>query len=214
MFINSKNYVYHTCNEKGVFIFMADNNYIPISAIAGGTFGAIKWFRNPSEKTCLKLAKLEPNMIDTLKEYRDCFDIQAAGSAVREGKMTLNDYKITNNIRTAIHNLFEKEKQVRDIVNTPFEKRTKTYKQAVKEANSGRKELFKSMLKLDKNIMPKLVENNVLDIEKFSKTMKAMEHKLIITLKELAKGALKGLAIGTIAGAIIGSALNKISDKA
>lgn len=193
---------------------MSENrNYIGIGATTGAIAGTIYGFKYPSEKTCIKLAKLQPDVVTTMKEYRDCFDILAAGQAVRKGNLTIDEYKKINDIRTAIHNVYTKEKEIIDISNTPFENRTKTFKQAVKEANQARPDLFKAIFKLNKNLKSKLIENGIFDEERFLKAMKEASQKTLTAYKELLKGALKWITIGGIAGALISAGIIKILNK-
>lgn len=190
-----------------------DNNCIITSSALGATAGTIYGFRHPSEKSCQKIARLKPTISQAMKDYRDCFDIMNAGQAVREGKLSIDEYKTVNSIRTAIHNAYEKEKQLADILNTPMEKRPMTFRQAVREANKTRPQLYKAAFKLNKKLRDKLVELNVFDIEKFSNTMNAVKKKAVVMYKELAKSSAKYLLIGTAAGAVTGCVLNKISNK-
>lgn len=188
-------------------------NNIAIGTTTGAIIGGIYGFRNPSEKTFIKLSKLGLSTASTLKVYRDCFDMLSAGTAVRSGNLTLDEYRQTNNIRTAIHNVFEKEKQIMEIANTPFEQRTKTLQEAIKEANEARPNLYKEMFNFNNRLRTKLIENNVFDNKKFLNAMENMAKKSFIALKEVSKGALKWLGIGAITGAIIGYLANIISEK-
>ncbi len=189
-----------------------DNNYIGISTAIGGLGGAVYGFRNPNEQTITKITRMKPSLVDVMQEYRDSFNYLKAGDAFREGKITEEEYKRANDIRTAFHNVYEKEKQVIDIANTPIEERTKTFRQAVKEANATRPKLWKTIIGFDKDFRNKLIELEIFDAEKFSAAFKAIKGKMLFTYKELGKFAAKGLAIGAAIGAVVGIALNKISN--
>lgn len=191
---------------------MSSDNYIPISASVGAIAGGLYGFRNPSEKVCKKIAGVKPTITETMKEYADSFDIMQAGKKVKSGELSLDEYKKTARIYKAVYNTFEKEKQITDVMNTPIEERTMTFRQAVKEANKTRPELYKAMFGFNNKFKAKLTELEIFDAEKFSQAYKQAAKKMVFMYKELGKGALKGLGIGAVAGVLIGHSLNKIAD--
>jgi len=190
-----------------------DNGYIGISTTIGAISGTVYGLRHPGEESLAKIQKLKPSTVDLMKEYRDSFDIMAAGQALKEGKITEDEYKKANDIRTAIHNTYEKEQQIIDIADTPLDERTKTFRQAVKEANATRPELWKSMFKLNGEFKQKLIDLKIFDNEKFTSAYNSAKKKTGTMYKELSKCAAKGLAIGAAAGIAIGVVLNKIANK-
>ena len=190
-----------------------DKNYMPISVGTGAVIGAAYGFRNPSEKVCKKLAQ-KPTIVDTMKGYFDCFNIKEACEAVRGKQLTSDEFEKANNIRKAIYNTYQKEKQIVDIMNQSILERPMTFKQALKEANKTRLPLYKEMFCFNNEFKQKLVELNIFDAEKFSKVLEAAVNKTMLTYKELSKGALKGLSIGALIGVGIGAFLNNISHKA
>lgn len=190
-----------------------DHNYIGVSATLGGIGGAVYGFRHPSEKSIARIAQMKPSAIDTMMEYRDSFNIDTACDAVRSEKLTLDEFDKVKTIKNAIHETCEKEQQIIEVANTPIENRTKTFRQAVKEANATRPKLWKSMFLLNKDFKEKLIELNIFDAERFNAAMDAAKAKLKPLYKELSKGAAKGLAIGIAAGVAVGAFLNRIANK-
>ena len=191
----------------------SDKNYIPISTVTGAVIGAGYGFRNPSEKVCKKIAQVKPSIIDTMKNYSECFDIKNAGAKVRSGELRLDEYKKTADIYGAIYNVYQKEQQVKDIMDMPIDQRPMTFKQAVKEANKSHIKLFKAMIKFNNSFKEKLTDLEIFDAEKFTKTYHQAAKKTALMYKELSKGALKGLGIGAMLGSFAGIALNNISKK-
>lgn len=191
----------------------SDKNYMPISIGTGALIGAVYGFRNPSEEVCKKLAQQKPSIVDTMKGYFDCFDIAAASRAVQGRQLTSDEFEKTNNIRKAIYNTYQKEKQIVDIMNMPIEKRPMTFKQCIREANKTRPELYKEMFLFNNEFKQKLVDLQIFNTEKFTKILNEAAKKTVHTYKELSKGALKGLGIGILVGTGIGAFLNNISKK-
>ena len=189
----------------------SDKNYIPISVTTGAIIGTVHGFRNPSEAVCKKLAQTKPSLTETMKNYADCFDMKTAAQKVRTGELRLDEYQKTNNVYSAIYDVYEKEKQIIDVMETPIEERTMTFRQAIKEANKARPELWKAMFSLNKEFKQKLIDLGVFDAEKFSQTLKSAARKTALSYKELSKGAFKGLGIGAVIGTGIGLFLNHIS---
>ena len=189
-----------------------DNNYIPITTAVGGIGGAIYGFRHPSEKSIARIEKLEPKITETMKEFRDCFDILTAGQSVREGNLALNEYQEVNDLRTLFHKAFEKEQQVIDVSNTPIEERKITFKEAIKEANEIRNKVWVKLITLNSELKEKMVKFGIFDLEKFNQVRNSCKTKFIATLKELSKGAAKTAAIGTAIGLGLGYYFNKISN--
>lgn len=188
-----------------------NNSYIGISTTLGAAGGALYGFKHPNEKSCLKMSKLTPTVVDTMREYKDSFNLSAAKKSVAEGALNLQEYGKVENIVKNLTDVMEKEQTVKDILNTPFEQRTVSFKDAVKEANMARPKLYKSLLQLNKNFQDKLAESKIFDKEKFEAATKAAKKKTIAMYKELSRGTAKGLAVGAAAGAAVGYFLNSIS---
>ena len=190
-----------------------NNNHssvIPTTAAISGIGGAVYGFRHPSEASCLKLSKLSPTIIETMTDYKDSFNLNAAKQAVAENRLNLQEYTQVDNIVKNFTNVIEKEQIVKDVLNTPFKERTQTLGSATKEANLARPKLYKSLLKLTNGFKEKLVELKVFDAEKFAQTTRAAKEKTIAMYKELSKGAAKGLAIGIAAGVAVGYLLKSV----
>ena len=188
-----------------------NTSYIPVTAAAGAVGGAFYGFKHPGEKSCLKISKLTPNIIDTMTEYKDSFNLETAKIATAEGKLQLNEYSKAENIVNSISEVIEKEQKVKEVLNTPFEQRTTTLKSATKEANALRPKMYKAFLEMTTDFQNKLVELNIFDKEKFSAATKEAKGKAVAVWKELSKGAAKGLAVGVAAGAALGYWLNSIT---
>lgn len=190
-----------------------NNSYITMSTVTGAAIGAVYGFRHPSEQTCIKLAQLKPTVVETMKDYADSFDMSAASKAVAEGKINLKEYTDVKNIVNNLTDVMQKEQLVRDIEQTPFEQRTMSFRQAVKEANKSRPKLYKALFKLQQDFQNKLIENNIFNKEKFEQATAAAKNKMCTMYKMLSKCALKGLAIGAAIGLAAGFALSKIVTK-
>jgi hypothetical protein len=190
-----------------------DRNYMSISIATGAVIGAGYGFKHPSEEVCKKLALQKPTITETMKGYFDCFDMMKASEAIRSKALSADEYEKTNNIRKAIYNTYQKEKQIIDIMNMPIQDRPITFKQAVREANKTRPELYKKMIGLNGEFKQKLIDLQIFNTEKFSEILKATAKKTTLVYKELSKGAVKGLAVGTVIGTAIGYFLNNISRK-
>ncbi len=205
-------YLYCHKFQKGLFMKTEKNkSYIPITTAAAGIGGALYGFRHPGEKSCLKISKLTPTIIDTMKEYKDSFDIVAAKNALNSGSIKQDEFFKIENIIKNFSDTLEKELTIKEILNTPFEKRTKSYQTAVREANASRPKLYKSLLKFTKDFQNKLAELKVFDKEKFTAAAEAAKKKTIAMYKELSKNALKGLGIGIAVGVAIGFFLDSIA---
>lgn len=190
-----------------------NNSYLTMSTATGAAIGAAYGFRHPDEQTCLKLSQLKPTVVETMKNYIDSFDMSAASKAAAEGKINLKEYTDVKHIVNNFTDVMQKEQLVRDIAQTPFEQRTTSFRQAVKEANAARPKLYKSMFKLQQDFKTKLIENNIFNQEKFVQATAAAKKKARAMYKMLSKCAFKGLAIGAAIGLAAGFALNKIVTK-
>lgn len=188
-----------------------NTSYIPITAATGAVGGAFYGFKHPSEKSCLKMSNLKPTVIETMTEYKDSFNLENAKIATAEGKLQLDEYSKVEKIVKNFNDVIEKEQKVQEVLETPFEQRTTTLKNATKEANALRPRMYKALLQLTTDFQNKLVELNIFDKEKFASTTKATKAKAVTLWKELSKGAAKGIAVGIAAGVATGYFLNLIS---
>lgn len=188
-----------------------NTSYIPIATATGAVGGAFYGFKHPSEKSCLKMSNLKPTVIETMTEYKDSFNLERAQVAAAEGKLQLDEYSKVEKIVKNFNDVIEKEQKVQEVLETPFEQRTTTLKNATKEANALRPKMYKALLQLTTDFQNKLVELNIMDKEKFCTTTKAAKAKAVTMWKELSKGAAKGLAVGLAAGAAVGYGLNFIT---
>ena len=191
-----------------------DNKSLVIGTTAGAIGGSLYGFYHPSEKTLKKLADINLSVVDTMKEYRDSFNLSAAKNAVAENKLNLKEYSIIDKLVNAIEEFRTKEQAVHDIINTPIKERTKTYSQAVKESNNARFEMHKQMFTMSKDFQKKLTQIGVFDFEKFEKAFSETLEKMLKSYKELSKGALKGLGIGALIGLGSGLIFNFAVNKA
>jgi len=190
-----------------------NKNYIPISATIGGIGGAIYGWRHPSEKSCVKIAQTSPSFADTMQGYKSCFDLEKAKEALNEKKITQDEFTRIENLLNSINNVYEKEKKVAEIANTPYEERTQSFKSAVREAYGARPRLYKNMMKFTKELQDKFSDLKIYDKEKFTETYIAAGKKLKVIFKELSKNASIGLAAGIAGGTLFGYFLNRISNK-
>ena len=184
-----------------------NKNYIPISAVIGGTGGAIYGWRHPSEKSCIKIAQTEPSFADTMQDYKSCFDLEKAKEALNEKKITQDEFTKIEKLLDSINNVYEKEKKVAEIANTPYEERTQSFKYG------ARPRLYKNMVNFTKELQDKFSELKIYDKEKFTKTYIAAGRKLKVIFKELSKNASIGTAVGIVGGTLFGYFLNRISNK-
>ncbi len=188
-----------------------NTSYIPITAATGAVGGAFYGFKHPSEKSCLKMSNLKPTVIETMTEYKDSFNLENAKIATAEGKLQLDEYSKVEKIVKNFNDVIEKEQIVKEVLDTPFEQRTTTLKNATKEANALRPKMYKALLQLTTDFQNKLIELNIFDKEKFASATKAAKGKAVTLWKELSKGAAKGIAVGIAAGVATGYFLNLIS---
>ena len=189
-----------------------NKNYIPACGIIGGVSGAVYGWKHPSEKTCMKIAKVKPTFVETMQGYKDCFNMQAAENAFNEEKITKEEYEKLKNLYSAISDTYEKEKKVVDISNTPYEERTESFRSAVRDAYSVRPKLWKNMMKFNKELQDKFAQLNIFNKNKFADTLFQAGTKLKVIFKELSKCASIGLAFGAVLGSGLGYFLNKIAN--
>lgn len=187
-----------------------NNSYIYTAGAMGALGGTIYGFKHPSEQACKKLSQMGPTIIETLQGYKDSFNKKAANEAVTTGKLDLLSYEKFKKIYESISDTLEKEKIVKQVLETPISERTKSFKDAVKEANKARAGFRKAMFGFSKKLQNQFIELKIFDKETFTQTIKATKKKTISAYKELSKGALKYLAIGLAAGVAIGAAFKLI----
>lgn len=190
----------------------SQRNYAITAGVAGGLGGAVYGLRHPSSKAVDKLAQLTPTTVETMQGYRDSFDISAAKKAVAEGKLDLKTFNTVKNITDVFDEIVQKEQAVVDIQKTPYAQRTKTLKQAIKEANAMRPKMYKSMFAFGR-IQDKLIETGVFDAEKMKQINKLTKQKMFKMYKYLAGSITKGLAIGAAVGALVGLGIHSIVKK-
>ena len=190
-----------------------NDSCIGIAGTIGAVGGAAYAFRHPSEKVCKKIAENGPNIVNTLKAYKDAFTLKNAQAAVKSTELDLDSYTKLKNIVKTISQTLKKEQEVVNIANTPFAQRTKSYKEAVKEANKARSSFRKAMFSFSKELQDKLTKVGAFDPEKFKAVLTETKQRALYAYKELGKGSLKGLAIGAAAGVAVGVALKYILNK-
>lgn len=195
---------------------MSDNSikpYIVTGATIGGLSGAGYGFLNPSEKSLSKIAKLKPEIYETMQGYRASFNMMNAKNALKSGALDLNSYGKVKDIADTFVEVAKKEKNIKRIMNTPFAQRTMSLNGAIKEANSLRPQMYKNLLKMDVDLQSKLEELKIFNKKRFVETTKSAKNKLIATWKELSKGIAKIGAIGLVVGALLGLGIYKIAKK-
>lgn len=187
--------------------------YITTGAVVSGLAGAGYGLKNPSEKAVNKIRNLRPRVYESMQDYRASFNLKNAHEAVVNGKLDLNSYSKVKNIADTFVEVAKKEKNIERVLNTPYEKRTISLKQAIKEANSLRPKMYKQLLALDVKLQDKLEKLKIFNKNKFVETTKLAKNKTIAMWKELSKGMLKFGAIGIAIGSLIGAGLYKITNK-
>ena len=195
---------------------MSDNSikpYIVTGAAIGGLSGAGYGFTHPSAKSLSKIESLKPEIYETMQGYRASFNMTNAKNALKSGTLDLNSYGIVKDITDTFVNVAKKEKNIKKILNTPLDKQTISLKEAIKEANSLRPQMYKNLLKLDANLQNKLEELNIFNKQRFVETTKFAKNKLITIWKELSKGIAKFGAVGLAVGALVGLGIYKIAKK-
>ena len=190
-----------------------NNSYIVTTGTIGALGGGIYKFRHPNEKVCQYVAQNGFSAVDSLKGYKDSFNPEAASKAVTSGKLPLNLYTKFKNLYESISDSLEKAIQEKKIINTPFEQRTKTLKEAIKESNASRAKFRRAMFGFDKPLQEKLSELNIFNKENFTNTIKESKKKVILSYKELSKGGLKGALIGAAVGVLAGVGLKQLFTK-
>ena len=190
-----------------------DKNYIPACGVIGAGAGAVYAYRHPSKKACMKISQTGPSFVQTMGNYKDSFNMVNALTAFNEQKITKEEYTDLTQLYNAICSTYQKEKIVEDIVNTPYNQRTESYKSAVKKANASRPRLWKQMIKFNKYKQDKYAEMGIFDNEKFAQTLNDAGKKLKLIFKETSKRVAAGIVIGTAIGSAVGYYLNKISNK-
>ncbi len=191
----------------------SQKNYALTAGIAGGIGGAVYGLKHPGQNAVDKISKLRPTSVETFTGYRNSLNISNATKAVAEGKLDLATYNVVKNIADIFEKVIEKEQAIVDIQNTPYNQRTKSFRQALKEANSVRPKMYKALLKLNKNLQDKLSEAGAFDAKKMQETTSLAKTKMAKMYKYLAGGIAKGAAVGLAAGALIGLGIHSIVKK-
>ncbi|MBR1425093.1 hypothetical protein IJ579_05980 [bacterium] len=194
----------------------SNKSYILPAALGGGFGGAVYGFFNPSDDAIKKIMDKKPTLTDALEEYAKSFDLEEAKKALESKNLTQDEFNSLEEIFSNHQDWIAKEKVVNEILDTPFNEREKSFKDAVKEANKARSKLYKSISKFKKipqETMEKLIELKIVNMEVMEKAYKAMIDKAFFMFKELSKGAMKGIGFGIALGTAFGGFLNYIARK-
>lgn len=192
----------------------SNTNYIIPTAIIGAGSGAIYGFRHPSEEACQKISFLHPTVTEAMNEYKNSFNMDKAAKALKNKKLTKDEFKIVEEIVNNLSNIIEKEENLNKVANTPFNERVQSFRSALKDANKSHFDVYKSFIKFSKNLQNKLIDLNVFDLERFSNNKKSVAKKALKMYKIVAQSAIKPIMICTGVGAAFGLFLNKIAHKA
>lgn len=187
--------------------------YLTTGTFIGGLAGIGYGLKNPSEKSLDKIQKLRPRVYETMQDYRASFNLNKAKEAVLNQNLDLNSYTKVKNIADIFVDVAKKEKNIEKVLNTPYAERTISLKQAIKEANSLRPKMYKTLMSLDVELQNKLEKLKIFNKKKFVETTKFAKVKTIAMWKELSKGMIKFGAMGVAIGALIGAGLYKIANK-
>lgn len=184
--------------------------YVITAGVAGGLGGAVYGYTHPSMKVCDKLEKMHPTIVENLQSFNDAFKLEAAKTALKEGKLDKKSFVILENISNMFIEIIKKEKEIKRIADTPYSQRVKPFKQAVKEANKLRPKLYKALFGLHKDVQSKLIKAGAFDLKQYAIATNEGKKKALKSFKLLSIGMLKFLPVGAAIGAIIGLGVHSL----
>lgn len=181
------------------------------TAVAGSLAGGAYARNHISEARIKRLQDLNIDIPKYYKNFADCFDMKKAQGELKKGSITQDEFNLLKNTHDKFITAAKAEENVKKVSNTPIDKRTTTFSQAVKEANQNRSKLIKTAFQFSKNTQDKLGKLKIMNVCKANLLNREQMGKVADAYKIMAKPMVLGLAFGAFFGYLIGLGVNNLS---